>query len=184
MKRILLSLCMSFPSILMMAGEGFTIGKYTFEILSPTEVALQRVDKSLSSAYLSSTVTHNGVTYRLTSIGWWAFDGCSSLTSVTIPNSVTSIGDYAFFGCSSLTSITIPNSVTSIGDYAFYGCRSLTSITIPNSVTYIGLSVFEGCKSLIVVNYAGTKKDWKKIKKPMGWKKGKNRVIRCTDGEC
>ena len=60
----------------------------------------------------------NSVTY----IGYWAFKGCSSLTSVTIPNSVTSIGKYAFYDCSSLTSVTIPNSVTYIGDYAFFDC--------------------------------------------------------------
>ena len=73
------------------------------------------------------------------------FNGCSGLTSVTIPNSVTSIGDYAFSDCSGLTSVTIPNSVTSIGDYAFSGCRDLTSVTIPNSVTSIGNMAFLDC---------------------------------------
>ena len=77
-----------------------------------------------------------------------AFWDCSSLTSITIPNSVTSIGICAFLGCSSLTSITIPNSVTSIGDEAFKWCSSLTSITIPNSVTSIGESAFAGCSGL------------------------------------
>jgi hypothetical protein len=48
-----------------------------------------------------------------------------------IPNDVTSIGKYAFYGCSGLTSIEIPNSITSIGKYAFYGCNGLTSITLP-----------------------------------------------------
>ncbi len=84
----------------------------------------------------------------VTSIGGWAFQGCSSLTSINIPDSVTSIGDYAFYGCSSLTSINIPDRVTSIGDYAFYGCSSLTSINIPDSVTSIGDYAFDGCSSL------------------------------------
>ena len=84
----------------------------------------------------------------LKSIGDYAFRECSSLSSITIPNSVTSIGDYAFWDCSSLTSITIPNSVTSIGKWAFAGCSSLTSITIPNSVTSIRDAVFYYCSSL------------------------------------
>ena len=57
---------------------------------------------------------------------------------LTIPDGVTSIGNYAFHGCSSLTSINIPDSVTDIGDEAFFGCSSLKSVTIPDSVTSIG----------------------------------------------
>ena len=80
----------------------------------------------------------------MTSIGNYAFENCSGLTSITIPNSVTSIGYRAFRGCNKLTSVTIPNSVTSIGWEAFYGCSGLTSVTIPNSVTSIGFSAFDG----------------------------------------
>ena len=79
------------------------------------------------------------------------FSGCTSLTSVTIPDSVTSIGIYAFSNCTSLTSVTIPDSVTSIGSYAFFNCSSLTSVTIPDSVTSIGRDAFGHCTSLTSV---------------------------------
>ena len=91
-------------------------------------------------------------TYRVTSITSCAFENCTGLTSVTIPNSVTSIGVRAFSGCSSLTSVTIGNSVTNIGESAFYDCSSLTSVTIPNSVTNIGESAFSGCSSLTSID--------------------------------
>ena len=92
----------------------------------------------------SITIPDSIVTY----IGSWAFRGCTSLTSFTIPDSVTSILGGAFRNCTSLTSITIPDSVTIIGATAFQYCTSLTSITIPDSVTIIGEFAFAYCKSL------------------------------------
>jgi len=109
----------------------------------------------------------------VTSIGDYAFWLCSSLTSVTIPNSVTNIGASAFSGCNGLTSVTIPqyvldrqirnvfayayssitnvsysSTITNIVSYAFYGCSSLTSVTIPNSVTGLSTTAFDGCGRL------------------------------------
>ena len=93
-------------------------------------------DNSVSGAVvIPSSVTNNGTTYSVTSIGYSAFYSCSGLTSITIPNSVTSIGKWAFQSCSSLTSVTIPNSVTSIGNMAFAHCIGLTSVTLPNNAT-------------------------------------------------
>ncbi len=98
-----------------------------------------------------SGLTDLTIPNSVTNIGNSAFSGCSSLTSVSIPNSVTNIGNSAFSGCSSLMSVSIPNSVTSIGEYAFGGCSGLTSIIIPNSVTSIGKYAFNGCTGITAV---------------------------------
>ena len=97
-----------------------------------------------------SQKTYN-IPSSVTSIGEYAFQYCSSLTSINIPSSVTSIEACAFSGCSALTSINIPSSVTSIGGVAFYGCSSLTSINIPSSVTNIEGAAFAGCSALKTV---------------------------------
>jgi len=86
----------------------------------------------------------------VTSIGDYAFRGCSGLTSVEIPNGVTSIGGSAFYGCSGLTSVEIPNSVTSIGGSAFYGCSGLSSVILPDNITTIYSSSFPSSTKLYV----------------------------------
>lgn len=119
-------------------------------------------------------ITELVIPNSVTTIGTFAFRGCSSLTSATIPNSVTEIGVGIFsdctalasvslpenltkisvgmfYGCKNLASIIIPEGVTSIGRNAFYGCSSLTSLTIPEGVTSIGSSAFNGCSSLTSV---------------------------------
>ena len=85
---------------------------------------------------------------NVTKIGNHAFRNCSSLTTITIPNSVTKTETQAFWSCSNLTTITIPDSVTTIGSSTFEGCSNLTSITIGNGVTTIGWNAFEDCSSL------------------------------------
>ena len=84
----------------------------------------------------------------LTKIGFSAFEGCSGLTSLTLPSGLTEIGFSAFHGCSGLTSIPLPSGLTEIDSHTFCGCSGLTSLTLPSGVTKIGYCAFEGCSGL------------------------------------
>ena len=133
-----------------------------------------RIDKYTGSAK-SVTIPSRIDNLPVISIGNDAFNGCSALMSITIPDSVSSIGKHAFSGCESLMNITIPDSVisinrrafnycitlksisiphsvTSIDDDTFNNCRSLTSIIIPDSVSFIGKYAFNSCTSLKSIN--------------------------------
>ena len=121
----------------------------TYKGLPVTEIG-EKAFYNINDAHLSY-IKSVEIGDSVTTIGFSAFYGCSSLTSVVIPDSVTSIGDGTFYDCSSLTSVVIPDSVTSIGGYAFYNCSSLTEIVIPDSVTSIGGYAFYNCSSLTSV---------------------------------
>ena len=88
----------------------------------------------------------NGI--KVTAIGSYGFDGCTSLANITLPDGVTSIGEYAFNKCTSLLNIIIPDSVTSIGGSAFGYCKNLTGIILPETVELIDNSTFRHCTSL------------------------------------
>jgi len=119
-------------------------------------VTLTKARDGIEVANIPSSVTINGNTYTVTSIGGASFLGCTSLTSITIPSSVTSIGEVAFRECANLTQVIIPNSVTFIGAGAFYGCTSLTSVAIPKSVTSIEEGAFGDCTGLISISVSAT----------------------------
>ena len=104
--------------------------------------------KYSGSIIIPSTVEYEGDSYRVISIGLYAFLNCNDLISVTLPSSITSISTDAFEGCNALTSVNIPESVTSIGQGAFSDCSSLTSIIIPSSVTSIGFGAFSNTSAL------------------------------------
>ena len=127
-----------------------TINNITYSYSDTTASVVSSTNPS-SSITIPLTITANGNTYTVTSIGNDSFKNFSSLTSITLPDSITSIGNGAFNGCSSLTSITLPNSLTSIGSGVFYNCSSLISITLPNSLTSISNGLFGGCSSLISI---------------------------------
>ena len=152
--------------VILMLLAGISVSAYAFEsdglyynILSEKDRTVEVTHRysQHNRGYVSGNieiprkVLYDKKTYTVTSIGEYAFQSCSGLTSVTIPNSVTSIGSGAFQSCSGLTSVTIPNSVTSIGSIAFCECYRLTSVTIPNSVTSIRKYAFEDCSGLTSV---------------------------------
>lgn len=166
----------------MASAYDFSVGGIYYNITSNTDKTVAVSYKgnnsySVSESYsgdvvIPKSVVYNNTTYTVTSIGPNAFEDCSQLTSVTIPDGVTSIGNEAFYACPNLISITIPNSVTcignsafeycegltsitlsdnliSIGSYAFYYCHGLASIKIPDSVQSIGYAAFGECEGLM-----------------------------------
>lgn len=161
MKRILLTAALSLMALMMpltAAAYSFMVDSIYYDIEGTNAVVTYRwLNKPTYTGNLTipETVTYNGTTYPVTTIGRTACYLCDELTSVTIPNSVTLIDLDAFRGCSSLASIDIPNTVTQIGGGAFGECSSLTSVFIPATVTKLGVNPFLGCsglESIIVEN--------------------------------
>ena len=150
-KQLFLFLMMLLP--LAASADAVEIDGIYYNLITKAKVAevTSNPNKYSGAVEIPETVTYDGVTYDVTGIGESAFNGCSNLTRITIPNFVTSIGKNAFQCCSGLTSLTIPNSVTSIGSGAFNGCTGLTSVTIPNSVTSMGYNTFKDCTGLTSV---------------------------------
>ena len=122
-------------------------GRPVTTILAGTFNGTGELTQEIVNAGLGSATTV--IIEGYSSIGPHAFQGSTSLTSVTIGNSVQTISTGAFFGCNKLTSVTIPNSVLTIDTRAFFGCNKLTSVTIPASVTtFVDGDTFQGCSKL------------------------------------
>jgi len=167
--------------IIEVKADDTDVSLYFEEKEDGTYVLIECESKNVTNVVIPKLVNNKWVT----SIGSCAFENCSNLVSVEIPDKVTSIGAYAFSGCSSLTdlnipdgvnviswslfencinltNITIPDNVTKIEAYAFDGCRNLESINIPNKVTSIGEGAFWNCSNLttITIPKSVTSIDW------------------------
>lgn len=116
--------------------------------VSGTEATITGYSGTGGDITIPETVSDGMNTYLVTGIGDRAFERCTNLRSVIIPDSVTSIGSYAFCACDVVMSVTLGNNVTTIGDYAFATCYWLMDMVIPDSVTSIGYGAFNYCNSL------------------------------------
>ena len=141
------------------------IGNNEVSVSSTDDLDWRRLQLS-GTLVIPSTVTHEEITYTVTTIGSFGecnysaldipstvtvlgqgcFSQCTTLTAVTLPSSVVEIQQGAFHGCIALTSATIPNSVNIIGDGAFGGDTALRSVTLPDSTTMVGDAPFGACK--------------------------------------
>ena len=165
------SLCLILLSLagLAASAQTFEVDGINYNVLSEAEGTVEVTSGDYSGdVVIPAEVSHAGTTYRVTTIGDYAFYYCNALTSVSMPSvvtigedafytcssltsvsmpSATTIGDYAFEYCSTLTSVEMP-AVATIGEYAFYGCSALTSIYLPASCTSIDGNPFSGCDAL------------------------------------
>lgn len=111
---------------------------------------------------IPETVEFGGQHYVVDSIGEWAFNACSGLMSVKLPEKLRVIGRLAFVDCYGLTSISFPASLKVIGDGAFQNCDGLTSLSFPEGMTQIGDGAFQRCGRLETLFFPSTMKsiDW------------------------
>ena len=122
-------------------------GDYIYTILENGSAEIVRYSGKKEAVIIPDALDGHPVT----AIGEEAFDSCSYVTSVVIPDDVTTIGDSAFISCRGLISVTIPDSTEVIGTAAFTGCSELTSVTIPHGVKNIERDTFFGCAGLTSV---------------------------------
>lgn len=122
--------------------------QYTYSIDTDNNITILKYAGSDTDLTIPDSINGHKVKY----IGDNAFENCSGISKITIPEGVTKIGEFAFTRCYSLTTIKLPEGLISLGQYSFYQCISLASISIPKGVTEIGSFTFHGCKGLKSIN--------------------------------
>ena len=144
MKKFLIGIAMFFTVMMLcVVSAGAEIyGDYEYELLDDGTVEITNYTGTATNLEIPSEIEGKSVT----SIRYYAFNGCSSIVSAVIPKGVTSIGDYAFRNCTALASIDIPDGVTAIEYSTFLGCSSLVAVNIPDSVTNIDEFAFYDCR--------------------------------------
>ena len=161
----------------------------TYNVIQTTGVTNLLAAVTLPDTFTSMEI--DGVEITAVTIGY-TFDtiGEHTVKYTYTGNSIKITSDgkegFAFQNCTNLTSIVIPDSVTSIGAYAFQNCTNLTSVVIPSGVTSIGSNAFSLCKSLTTIKYTGTVAQWKEITRGIMYHVSvpSTTTVTCSDGTC
>lgn len=126
-------------------------GKYFYTSEgTKTEGSAIIIDTAILKGIVDRTITELSLPLDLTSIGQYAFRGCTQLTLPSLPSGINSIGEYAFYACYDLDVPSLPSGITSIGQYAFYNCKKLSVTELPERITYIPAFAFGSCTKLAI----------------------------------
>lgn len=160
MKRFLFPLCalaactgISYAAV----GDTFSEGSLTFEVIADGEVAVTDYDNAVTEFVIPGTVSNNGETYTVTTVGEGAFYW-SDMTSVSFPNSLTTIERQGFYNCESLAEVNFGTGLKTIGDYAF-GYAAFESLELPEGVEKIGNSCFFCAANMRTIKFPSTLKE-------------------------
>jgi len=151
MKRVFIAMAMTLIVRSQMMAYDFTIDGISYNVVSPKDLTCEVTtsDKKYEGdIVIPENVTYQGKSLSVIAIDDYAFSGCKSLSSISIPTTVTEIGNYAFNGCSSLSYVQLSQNVNSIGEGGFYGCSSLQEISFPCTIDRISDKTFYGCSAL------------------------------------
>ena len=148
MKKFLSLVMLSFMTMNASAQQEIDGIYYNLNSETLTAEVVENYDYYSGKIVIPETITFDGTTYSVTSIGEFSFYDCSSLSTVTLPSTITNIGMYAFQNCSSLKSINLPEGLTAIGEKAFGECIDLVNMQVPGTIGTMGEGVFSGCISL------------------------------------
>ena len=138
-------------------AQAFEVDGIYYEISSSADRTVKVVKPASPATYegniiIPASVSYDGETYRVASIGYSAFRDCTGLTAIELPTGLMSIEGYAFGDCTGLTAIALPAGLESIGNCTFYGCTGLTSIDLPEGLESIGYGAFWGCTGLTSID--------------------------------
>ena len=148
-KLVLVAMLLSFAFPPIFAAD-FEVDGISYNVVSLSDLTCEVANGTYTgNITIPSSVAYKNRTFSVISIGASAFEGCSEITNVVIPQSVTKIKGCAFKDCVGLLNCEIPTSVIEIDSCAFYGCSNVTAIDISSECVSIGSYAFSGCSSLM-----------------------------------